>query len=137
VLDEEGFFDTGDIATIDPHGYVRLTDRAKDLVKSGGEWISSIDLENQVMQHPHVQEAAVIGAKHPKWDERPLLIVVARPGTAPGKEDILQFLRGRVAKWWLPDDVIFVDRIPHTATGKMAKAELRKQYADYLLSTMN
>ncbi len=134
ALDADGFFDTGDIAVIAPTGYVRLTDRAKDLVKSGGEWISSIDLENVVMTHPAVQEAAVIGARHPKWDERPLLIVVAKPGQALTKATLLDFLQGRIAKWWMPDDVVFVPEIPHTATGKIHKLALRQRYQDHLLS---
>lgn len=133
VLDDEGFFDSGDIAVIDANGYVKMTDRAKDLVKSGGEWISSIDLENAAMGHPAIFEAAVIAAKHPKWDERPLLVVVLRKGEKASKDDILEFLKTKVAKWWLPDDVVFVDALPHTATGKLAKAELRKQFADYKL----
>jgi fatty-acyl-CoA synthase len=132
-LDGNGFFDTGDIATISPHGYVRLTDRAKDLIKSGGEWISSIDLENHAADHPDVLEAAVIGARHPKWDERPLLLVVLKPGKTLAKDDLLHFLSSKVAKWWLPDDVVFVDSLPHTATGKLHKAVLRKEYGDYLL----
>jgi len=133
ALDGEGFFDTGDIATIDRHGYIKLTDRAKDLVKSGGEWISSIDLENFAMDHPDIHEAAVIGATHPKWDERPLLLVVLKPGKALEKKEILEFLSARVAKWWLPDDIVFLDSLPHTATGKLFKAALRKEYQDYLL----
>ncbi|MDB5838163.1 MAG: long-chain fatty acid--CoA ligase [Herminiimonas sp.] len=134
ALDVHGFFDTGDIATINPNGYVRLTDRAKDLVKSGGEWISSIDLENHAMDHPDVMEAAVIAARHPKWDERPLLIVVPRPGRDLSKEEILRFLDGRVAKWWLPDDIVFVDSLPHTATGKLHKSVLRKEFENFLLT---
>ncbi|MGB7479352.1 MAG: long-chain-fatty-acid--CoA ligase [Burkholderiaceae bacterium] len=134
ALDAEGFFDTGDIATIDRHGYIKLTDRAKDLVKSGGEWISSIDLENFAMDHPDIHEAAVIGATHPKWDERPLLLVVLKPGKSLEKKEILEFLSARVAKWWLPDDIVFLDSLPHTATGKLFKAALRKEYQDYLLN---
>jgi fatty-acyl-CoA synthase len=136
ALDADGFFDSGDIAVIAPTGYVRLTDRAKDLVKSGGEWISSIDLENVVMTHPGVQEAAVIGAHHPKWDERPLLIVVPKPGQSLDKAALLAFLEGRVAKWWLPDDVLFVAEIPHTATGKMNKLALRQRYQNHLLAAV-
>jgi len=131
ALDAEGFFDSGDIATIDPLGYVRLTDRAKDLVKSGGEWISSIDLENHAMSFPGVQEAAVIGIAHPKWDERPLLLVVPKPGASIDKQAMLDFLSTRVAKWWLPDDITTVDEIPHTATGKISKAALRQRYASH------
>jgi len=133
VLDENGFFDTGDIAAIDGYGYVRLTDRAKDLVKSGGEWISSIDLENHVMGHPDVFEAAVIAVKHPKWDERPLLLVVLKEGRSTKKQDILDFLKAKVASWWLPDDVVFVDALPHTATGKLHKSALRQQFENYQL----
>jgi len=135
ILDEEGFFDTGDVATIDEMGFIQITDRAKDVIKSGGEWISSIDLENAAVGHPAVAEAAVIGVPHPKWDERPLLIVVRKPGETVGKEDLLAFLQGKVAKWWLPDDVVFVDEIPHTATGKISKLELRRQFKDYKLPT--
>ncbi len=131
ALDEEGYLDSNDIATIDRYGYVRLTDRAKDLVKSGGEWISSIDLENHAMSFPAVQEAAVVGVAHPKWDERPLLLVVPKPGATIGKQALLDFLAERVAKWWLPDDVVTVAEIPHTATGKINKAELRRQYAGH------
>lgn len=131
ILDEEGWFDTGDVATIDPHGYMQITDRAKDVIKSGGEWISSIDLENLAVGHPDVAEAAVIGISHPKWDERPLLIVVPKPDTQPTKDKILAFMEGRIAKWWMPDDVVFVPEIPHTATGKIQKMELRERFRDY------
>ena len=133
ALDVDGFLDTGDIAVIAPTGFVRLTDRAKDLVKSGGEWISSIDLENHVMTHPDVLEAAVIGATHPKWDERPLLIIVAKPGRTPDKASIDAHLQSRIAKWWMPDDVLFVAELPHTATGKLNKLTLRKQFQDHLI----
>ena len=133
ILDENGFFDTGDVAHIDRHGYMRITDRSKDVIKSGGEWISSIELENQAVGHPGVAEAAVIGVPHPKWDERPLLIVVRKGADAPDKEELLDFLRPRIAKWWLPDDVVFVSEIPHTATGKIKKTELREAYRDYRL----
>ncbi|MBS0561077.1 MAG: long-chain fatty acid--CoA ligase [Proteobacteria bacterium] len=133
VLDADGWFSTGDAATIDPDGYVQLTDRLKDIVKSGGEWISSIEIENLAVSHPDVFEAAVIAAEHPKWQERPLLIVQLKPGAEPDKQSILDFLAGRIAKWWLPDDVVFVDSLPHTATGKLLKTELRKRYAGYLL----
>ncbi len=135
ALDADGFFDSGDIAVIDPLGYVRLTDRAKDLVKSGGEWISSIDLENTAMTHPDVHEAAVIGAKHPKWDERPLMIIVTKPGRTLDKAGVLAFLDGRIARWWMPDDVIFVSEIPHTATGKIHKLTLRQRYQDHLIQS--
>jgi fatty-acyl-CoA synthase len=133
VLDAEGFFDTGDVATIDRQGYMQITDRAKDVIKSGGEWISSIDLENLAVSHPKVAEAAVIGVKHPKWDERPLLVVVLKTGQSAGKDEILDFMRGRIANWWMPDDVAFVDNIPHTATGKIQKTTLRDQFRDYVL----
>ena len=112
ILDDEGFFDTGDVATIDAHGYMRITDRSKDVIKSGGEWISSIDLENLAVAHPAVAEAAVIGVYHPKWDERPLLIVQLKQGQKASREDILKFMDGKIAKWWMPDDVAFVDGIP-------------------------
>lgn len=135
ILDKDGFFDTGDVATIDRHGYMNITDRSKDVIKSGGEWISSIDLENLAVGHPDVAEAAVIGIQHPKWDERPLLIIVRKPGTNPSKEDILAFMQDKVAKWWMPDDVTFVDEIPHTATGKIQKITLRDQFKDYRLPT--
>lgn len=132
VLDEDGFFDTGDVATIDPDGYMQITDRSKDVIKSGGEWISSIDLENAAVAAPGVAEAAVIGVLHPKWQERPLLIVVRKEGHTPTREEVLDFLASRVAKWWLPDDVVFVDRLPHTATGKLQKMMLREQYRSHL-----
>jgi acyl-CoA synthetase (AMP-forming)/AMP-acid ligase II len=135
ILDEEGYFDTGDVATIDPNGYMRITDRSKDVIKSGGEWISSIELENLAVGHPDVAEAAVIGIQHPKWDERPLLVVVPKPGREPNRDDLLEFLRPRVAKWWLPDDVVTVKDIPHTATGKILKTALRDQFRDYRLPT--
>jgi fatty-acyl-CoA synthase len=129
----DGWFDTGDVATIDPAGYLAITDRTKDVIKSGGEWISSIEVENAAMGHPGVAEAAVIGVPHPKWTERPLLIVIKAEGQDPTKEDILQWFDGKIAKWWLPDDVVFVDEIPHTATGKVKKIDLRKQFADHQL----
>ena len=131
ILDDEGYFDTGDVATIDADGYMQITDRSKDVIKSGGEWISSIALENAAMGHPAVAEAAVIGIAHPKWQERPLLLVVPRPGQAPEREEILRYLGERVAKWWLPDEVLFVAELPHTATGKLQKAALRERYRDY------
>ena len=135
ILDAEGWFATGDVATLDGDGYMQITDRSKDVVKSGGEWISSIDLENEVLSHPDVAEAAVIGIAHPKWDERPLLIVVPAQGSSPSRDDILQHLNGRIARWWMPDDVAFVDQLPHTATGKISKMTLRKQFKDYVLPT--
>ncbi|MGJ4918469.1 fatty-acid--CoA ligase [Bradyrhizobium oligotrophicum] len=131
ILDDEGFFDTGDVATVDEHGYMRITDRSKDVIKSGGEWISSIDLENLAVGHPAVAEAAVIGVYHPKWDERPLLIVQLKPGQTTTREDILKYMEGKIAKWWMPDDVAFVDGIPHTATGKILKTALRDQFKSY------
>jgi len=133
VLDEEGFFDTGDVGTIDQYGYLNITDRSKDVIKSGGEWISSIELENVAVSHPKVAEAAVIGVRHPKWDERPLLVVVLKAGQKASKEELLAFLDGKIAKWWMPDDVAFVAEIPHTATGKIQKTALRVQFKDYTL----
>lgn len=135
VLDAEGFFPTGDVATVDADGYVTLVDRAKDVIKSGGEWISSIDLENAASAHPAVAEVAVIGVAHPKWQERPLLIVVKRTGVEVTREELLTFLAGRVVKWWLPDDVAFVDSLPHTATGKLLKTKLREQFKGYVAAT--
>ena len=135
LLDSEGWFPTGDVAKIDRDGYVVLTDRSKDVIKSGGEWISSIDLENAAVAHPAVQEAAVIGLPHPKWQERPFLIIVPKPGTAPDRDEILDFLSTRVAKWWLPDDVAFVSELPHTATGKLQKTKLREQFRDHVLQS--
>jgi fatty-acyl-CoA synthase len=135
ILDEHGFFDTGDVAHIDSNGYVKITDRSKDVIKSGGEWISSIELENHAVGHPGVAEAAVIGVRHPKWDERPLLVVVAKKEGAPSRDELLDFLRPKVAKWWLPDDVVFVDELPHTATGKIQKTTLRETFRDYRLPT--
>ena len=134
ALDDEGWFDTGDMASIDEYGYVVITDRVKDVIKSGGEWISSIDVENAAMSHPDVQEAAVIGVADPKWTERPLLIVIAADGVTPSKQDILASLEGKIAKWWIPGDCVFVDEIPHTATGKISKKDLREQFKDYSYS---
>ena len=134
-FDGEGWFDTGDVAHIDPNGYMQITDRAKDVIKSGGEWISTIELENLAVGHPDVAEAAVIGVRHSKWDERPLLVVVSKPGREPSKADLLGFMAGKVAKWWMPDDVAFVGEIPHTATGKIKKSALREQFRDYRLPT--
>ncbi len=135
ILDDDGFFDTGDVATIDELGYMKITDRAKDVIKSGGEWISSIDIENIAVGHPDVAEAAVIGITHPKWDERPLLIIIPKKDKKISKADMLKFLEGKIAKWWMPDDVIFVDEIPHTATGKILKTALRDKFHDYRLPT--
>lgn len=128
---EDGWFETGDVATIDARGFVAITDRTKDVIKSGGEWISSIDLENTAMAHPGVAEAAVIGAAHPKWAERPLLCVVRKPGVNVDRNELLAFFEGKVAKWWIPDDVVFVDELPHTATGKLSKKDLRDRMRDY------
>jgi len=133
--DADGWFSTGDVGTIDPDGFLQLTDRSKDLIKSGGEWISSIELENIAVGHPEVQEAAAIAIKHPKWDERPLLVVVRRPGGKVTREDLLGYFEGKVAKWWIPDDVAFVDELPHTATGKLSKLTLRQKFQDYALPT--
>jgi acyl-CoA synthetase (AMP-forming)/AMP-acid ligase II len=131
--DAHGWFSTGDVCSIDPSGFMRITDRAKDVIKSGGEWISSIDLENTAMGHPAVAEAAVIGVAHPKWQERPLLVVVHREGMPIAKDELLAWFEGRVAKWWVPDDVVFVKELPHTATGKLSKLELRKRLGEYRL----
>ena len=135
ILDGNGYFDTGDVATMDRYGYMQITDRSKDVIKSGGEWISSIDLENLAIGQPKVAEAAVIGVRHPKRDERPLLVIVMKKGEAAAKEDILGFMRGKIATWWMPDDVVFVDEIPHTATGKIQKMTLRERFRDYQLPT--
>ncbi len=133
VLDAEGFFDTGDIATIDPDCYMHITDRSKDVIKSGGEWISSIELENAAMGHPAIAEAAVIGIAHPKWQERPLLVVVRKAGQDVTRDELLRFLEDKIARWWLPDDVAFTAELPHTATGKLQKMKLREQFRDYRL----
>ncbi len=133
AVDADGWFHTGDVATVDADGYVRLTDRSKDVIKSGGEWISSIDLENAAVGHPSVAEAAVIGVHHPKWDERPLLVLVLKDGQSVTKPQMLAFLSDKVVKWWLPDDVVTVSEIPHTATGKILKTKLREQFKDYKL----
>ena len=130
-FDSEGWFETGDVAHIDPLGYMQITDRAKDVIKSGGEWISTIDLENLAVSHPDVAEAAVIGIFDPKWDERPLLIVVSREGATPNADVILEFMQGKIAKWWIPEQVAFIDEIPHTATGKINKLALRDMFKDH------
>jgi len=135
VLDPDGFFDTGDVATIDAYGYMQITDRSKDVIKSGGEWISSIEIENIAAGHPKAELAAVIGVAHPKWDERPLLLVKLRPGETGTKDEFLKFLEGKIAKWWTPDDVVFVDDIPLGATGKIDKKLIRLRMADYRLPT--
>ena len=129
----DGWFPTGDVATIDPDGFMQITDRSKDVIKSGGEWISSIDLENIAVAHPAVAEAAVIGVRHPKWDERPLVVAVRKQGASVTREELLKFYEGKVAKWWIPDDVTFVEQLPHTATGKLLKTKLRQDLKDYRL----
>ena len=131
ILDDEGWFDTGDVATIDEHGYMHITDRSKDVIKSGGEWISSIELENIAIGCAGVAEAAAIGLPHLKWNERPLLVIVRKPGADLTSEQVLDHLRGKIAKWWLPDEVVFVDEIPHTATGKISKLALRERFKDH------
>ncbi|WP_312784095.1 long-chain-fatty-acid--CoA ligase [Brevundimonas sp.] len=135
ILDNEGFFDTGDVSTIDDHGFMQITDRAKDVIKSGGEWISSIEIENLAVGHPKVALAAVIGAAHPKWDERPVLLIKLKDGEAEDKQEHLDFLQGKIAKWWMPDDVVFLADIPLGATGKIDKKLLREQMKDYRLPT--
>ena len=129
----EGWFATGDVATIDADGYMQITDRSKDVIKSGGEWISSIDLENIAVAHPGIAEAAVIGIAHPKWDERPLVVAVKKPGATVTREELLKFYEGKIAKWWTPDDVVFVEQLPHTATGKLLKTKLRQDLKDHKL----
>jgi len=131
VFDPNGWFSTGDVATICPLGYMQITDRTKDVIKSGGEWISSIELENLAVAHPGVAQAAVISVPHEKWQERPLLVVVRKPDATVTKEELLEFYQGKVAKWWIPDDVAFVDKLPLTATGKLSKLQLRQQFGDY------
>ena len=135
ILDKDGFFDTGDVATLDEHGFMQITDRSKDVIKSGGEWISSIEIENIAAGHPKAELAAVIGVAHPKWDERPLLLVKLKPGESATKQDFLSFLEGKIAKWWTPDDVVFVDDIPLGATGKIDKKLIRQRMVDYVLPT--
>ncbi|MBV1917541.1 MAG: AMP-binding protein, partial [Sphingomonadaceae bacterium] len=130
---DDGWFDTGDVATIDVHGFMQITDRTKDVIKSGGEWISSVELENAAMGHPGVAEAAAIGIAHPRWDERPILIVVRKADSDVSEQELTSFLSTKVAKWWLPDAILFVGEIPHTGTGKISKKDLRAQYADYAL----
>jgi fatty-acyl-CoA synthase len=135
ILDPQGFFDTGDVATLDEHGFMQITDRSKDVIKSGGEWISSIEIENIASGHPKAEIAAVIGVAHPKWDERPLLLVKLNAGETATREEFLQFLEGKIAKWWTPDDVVFVDDIPLGATGKIDKKLIRQRMAHYVLPT--
>lgn len=132
----DGWLRTGDVVTVDEYGYLRIVDRTKDVVKSGGEWVSSVELENEIMADPRVAEAAVIGVKHPKWSERPLACVVVKPGETLTREDVLEWLDGRVAKWWLPDDVVFIDEIPKTSVGKFSKRDLRERFADHVLPTI-
>ncbi|HXP30496.1 MAG TPA: AMP-binding protein, partial [Stellaceae bacterium] len=129
----DGWFPTGDVVTIDADGYIDITDRSKDVIKSGGEWISSITLENIAVAHPGVAEAAVIGVPHPKWSERPLLVVQKKRDAQVERAELLEFYEGKVAKWWIPDDVVFVEALPHTATGKLLKTQLRRDYGDYRL----
>jgi fatty-acyl-CoA synthase len=131
----DGWLRTGDVVTCDPEGYLRIVDRTKDVVKSGGEWISSVELENEIMGHPAVAEAAVIGVKHPKWSERPLACVVVKPGETLTKDELLGYLDGKVAKWWLPDDVVFIDEVPKTSVGKFSKKDLRERFGDHQLPT--
>ncbi len=133
AFDQDGWFDTGDVASLDANGFMQITDRSKDVIKSGGEWISTIEIENLAIGHPGVAEAAAIGVPHPKWGERPLLIVVAKPGASPTADAVLAHLQGKIAKWWLPDAVVMVDEIPHTAAGKILKTQLRRQFADFRL----
>lgn len=130
---ENGWFDTGDVATIDDEGFMQIVDRTKDVIKSGGEWISSIELENVAVGHPDVQEACVVGVPHPKWDERPLLLVIAKPGHTPQRDDLLAFFEGKVAKWWIPDDALVVKELPHTATGKLLKVNVRETHQQHYL----
>jgi len=134
-LKEGGWFPTGDVGTIDPEGTLQITDRSKDVIKSGGEWISSIDLENIAVAHPAIAEAAVIGVKHPKWDERPIVVAVKKAGQEVSRDELIKFYEGKIAKWWMPDDVVFVKELPHTATGKLSKLTLRQQMKDYKLGT--
>ena len=131
----DGWFPTGDVATIDADGFMQITDRSKDVIKSGGEWIGSIDLENIAMSHPGVAMAACVGVPHPKWDERPLLIAVRKPDADVTREALVAFFEGKVPKWWTPDDVVFVDEIPLGATGKMQKAKLREHFHSHRLPT--
>jgi fatty-acyl-CoA synthase len=129
----DGWLRTGDVAVIDPEGYVRLVDRTKDLIKSGGEWISSVDIENELMAHPYIAEAAVIGVPHPRWDERPMACVVVKAGHSLTRDEVLEHLRPRLAKWQLPDDVVFIDEVPKTSVGKFSKKTLRERFAGHVL----
>ena len=137
AVDKDGWFDTGDISVLDQDGYMTIKDRAKDVIKSGGEWISSIDLENAAFGHPEVAEACVVGIPHPKWDERPMLFIVTSTGEEIDKQSILDFLASKVAKWWLPDEIIFLNELPHGATGKLQKFELRDEYTNYYMENKN
>jgi len=132
----DGWLRTGDVATMDADGRVRLVDRTKDLIKSGGEWISSVDVENELMAHPKIKEAAVVGVPHPRWSERPLACIVVEPGQSLTKEEVVEFLVPRLAKWQLPDDVVFIDEVPKTSVGKFSKKTLRDRFADYVLPTI-
>ena len=132
----DGWLKTGDVAKIDPEGFIQLVDRTKDVIKSGGEWISSIDLENAALGHPAIAECAVIAMPHPKWAERPMLVATLVEGQTVTASQINEFLADKVAKWWLPDDVIFVDTLPHTATGKLSKMTLRERFKDHVLPTV-
>jgi fatty-acyl-CoA synthase len=132
---DDGWLKTGDMAVVTPSGYIRLVDRTKDVIKSGGEWISSVDLENAIMGNPKVAEAAVIGVEHPKWAERPLACVVVKPGEELSKEELIEWLTPKVAKWWLPDDVVFIDEVPKTSVGKFSKKDLRDKFRGYQLPT--
>jgi acyl-CoA synthetase (AMP-forming)/AMP-acid ligase II len=134
-VESDGWFDTGDVAVIHPDGVMHITDRAKDVIKSGGEWISSIELENAAVGCPGVAEAAAVGIYHPKWDERPLLLIIKKDGADISGDDVIAYLSDKVAKWWLPDEVKFVDELPHTATGKILKRALREEYKDYKPAT--
>ncbi|MDA7563103.1 long-chain fatty acid--CoA ligase [Gammaproteobacteria bacterium] len=133
AVDDEGWFDTGDVATIHPDGCMQIVDRAKDVIKTGGEWISSIDLENAALTHENILEACVVGVPHPKWDERPLLFLITKDGNQIDKQEINDFLLEKVVKWWLPDDIIFVKELPHGATGKLLKVDLREEYKEHLM----
>ena len=132
ILDQDGFFDSGDIATLDASGFMQITDRSKDVIKSGGEWISSTEIENLVCSRPQVRLAAVIGIPHPRWGERPLLLVQPEPGAVVEAKDVLAYLRGRIAKWWIPDEVVLVDVLPLGATGKIDKKMLRRRFASFV-----
>jgi fatty-acyl-CoA synthase len=130
---QDGWYKSGDVATIDVEGYLRIVDRMKDVIKSGGEWISTVDLENTIMAHPAVAEAAVVGVEHPKWQERPLACVVVRPGRTVTKEDVLAHLKDKFPSWWMPDDVVLIDEVPKTSVGKFDKKVLRERYATHLV----